>query len=313
MSRTLKMVIALALTMMILCPTSVFAAGPIDVDGEISIDIQCVTDQGRISGLPMNAYKVADVSREGEFTLTSEFKKYEDYIDFDSLATEEADKTAKTLKGYVQRDKVTPTSSIKTDANGSAILKGKPGIYLVVADKTTKKEGTYDIVPFLIAAPSCDEKTNEWQYDLEAFPKCSFDKAKDTVSVSVVKIWNDEGFEAKRPDSVVMQLMKGSNIDREVVLKDGNNWRYEWKDLDAKYDWSVVEKPVSGYYISIDENNGTYKITNKIKSNTPKTPDKPKEKLPQTGLLWWPVPLLIIAGLILLALGIYRKNAAKEK
>lgn len=36
------------------------------------------------------------------------------------------------------------------------------------------------------------------------------------------------------------------------------------------------------------------------------TPDKPKKKLPQTGQLWWPVPVLLLAGALLTALGTTR-------
>ena len=46
------------------------------------------------------------------------------------------------------------------------------------------------------------------------------------------------------------------------------------------------------------------------KPNNPDEPDKPEEPdvppptLPQTGLLWWPVPLLMCSGLLLLAAGL---------
>lgn len=41
----------------------------------------------------------------------------------------------------------------------------------------------------------------------------------------------------------------------------------------------------------------------------PPQPSKPPEKrLPQTGLLWWPVPVLVSAGLILILVGLLRQK-----
>ena len=37
-------------------------------------------------------------------------------------------------------------------------------------------------------------------------------------------------------------------------------------------------------------------------------PDVPMGDLPQTGQLWWPVPILAIAGLILLLVGLIRRR-----
>ena len=37
-------------------------------------------------------------------------------------------------------------------------------------------------------------------------------------------------------------------------------------------------------------------------------PDLPLANLPQTGQLWWPVPLLTIAGVLLLILGAARRR-----
>ena len=34
-------------------------------------------------------------------------------------------------------------------------------------------------------------------------------------------------------------------------------------------------------------------------------------RLPQTGLLWWPIPLLVIVGVVLIVKGIRKNNKAK--
>lgn len=43
-------------------------------------------------------------------------------------------------------------------------------------------------------------------------------------------------------------------------------------------------------------------------STTPGNPSTPGEKLPQTGQLWWPVPVLLAAGLLFVVLGLVRRR-----
>ena len=46
---------------------------------------------------------------------------------------------------------------------------------------------------------------------------------------------------------------------------------------------------------------------------TPPVTKTPPPKLPQTGQLWWPVPLLVIAGLLFILAGWRRKRADSGK
>ena len=57
-------------------------------------------------------------------------------------------------------------------------------------------------------------------------------------------------------------------------------------------------------------NNKTENNTTSNTSNTSSTKDVASEKLPQTGQLWWPVPLMAVMGLILLTAGIKRRRKA---
>lgn len=42
-------------------------------------------------------------------------------------------------------------------------------------------------------------------------------------------------------------------------------------------------------------------------------PEKPGDKLPQTGQLWWPVPLLVMAGLTFLVVGFLRRREGTNR
>lgn len=45
----------------------------------------------------------------------------------------------------------------------------------------------------------------------------------------------------------------------------------------------------------------------------PKTPTFPGGKLPQTGQLWWPVPVLILCGLLCIAVGLFRRRRTSDE
>ena len=74
------------------------------------------------------------------------------------------------------------------------------------------------------------------------------------------------------------------------------------------------------FLFSIPDPNGKYQIEASPKpSVTKKTEDKPKKdnppggnKLPQTGQLWWPVPILLIAGLFLILVGVVFRKKTRE-
>ena len=121
----------------------------------------------------------------------------------------------------------------------------------------------------------------------------------DTVTRSVIKVWNDKNYESKRPKSVTVTLKRNGETYDTQILSDSNSWQYEWKDL-AKYDvsgieysWTLEEESITGYTASIALKGNTFVVTNSYSG-----------KLPQTGMLWWPVPLLATGGLMLVILGL---------
>ena len=130
----------------------------------------------------------------------------------------------------------------------------------------------------------------------------------ETISRTVQKIWNDKGYENKRSESVTVSLLKNGETYDTQHLDETNSWKYAWTDL-PKYDdngreisWSIKEKGVSGYTASVEQNGYTFILTNSY--------DKPK--LPQTGLLWWPVPLLAAGGILFIGIGISIKKRKKD-
>lgn len=126
---------------------------------------------------------------------------------------------------------------------------------------------------------------------------------------TVVKVWDDKGYENHRPKSVQVTLLQNGTVYETKTLSEANGWQYTWENL-PRYDksgkeitWTIRETTVSGYVSSIRQNGFTFVLTNTLN----------KQKLPQTGVLWWPVPILAVAGLAFLIAGtLSRKKKGHE-
>lgn len=141
----------------------------------------------------------------------------------------------------------------------------------------------------------------DWRFIAEGFDPNDEDDVDDSYQLTVKKVWQD-GNSNSRPDSAKVKLLrKGKTIDT-VSLSEKNNWRYTWRDLEYRSGWEVEEVNVpKGYKVSYDSKERSFIITNTA-------------VLAPTGQLNWPIPVLMIAGMILIATGASllrkgRKNA----
>lgn len=129
-----------------------------------------------------------------------------------------------------------------------------------------------------------------------------------TVQVQAQKMWDDKGHEAVRPGSVTVYLYADGKLYDTQELNKENGWHHEWNELPkTKQDgtliaWDVKEKYTKGYRVQTFQNGNYFEITNKFI----------EEKLPQTGMLWWPVPILALVGAVLLSLGIVTRKRHHE-
>lgn len=92
-----------------------------------------------------------------------------------------------------------------------------------------------------------------------------------TTSVTVNKVWEDDGDE-DRPESVTVQLYQnGAPYGDPVVLSAAGGWSYTWTDLSGSDTWTVQEVDVpEGYHSSVSWQDTVWTIT-----NTKDEPDTP--------------------------------------
>ena len=297
-----------------------------------SITVLFRHEEKAVEGAAFEIYKAAEKTDAG-YTLTGAFSSYPVELN-DELGSEELKAAASTLSAYAARDKVTPLMTGKTDENGTLRFgELEDGLYLLVGSPVLTGDTLLLPQPMLVSVPF-ENTDGTKDHDVVTEPKYDVRKTTyETVTRRALKIWKDTGNESNRPKEITVQLLCDGNIYDEKVLSDENNWAYTWEGLDAEHNWQLTEKEVpNDYTVEITQEGITFTVTNTnddppppppsttdvpenpSNPNTPNTPNTPgKPKLPQTGLLWWPVPVLAGTGAISLFLGIYVMMRKKEE
>lgn len=284
------------------CP--VYAKTKVETDENCTIRIQY-----QAADTEFSIYRVADITEEYRFAVTGEFAAYP--VDFQTLESEEWKELAETLAAYVKRDQLKPLRTGVTDQHGTLMFDDLPvGVYLVIGEQTREEDVIYRCKAFLAFVP-LETETGEWDYEPEYIPKFS-ENPVGLEDRTVMKIWKDEGHEKDRPKEIWVQLLKNGIIQEETVLNEKNNWMHTWKDLSSEDSWQIVEKNVpEDHTVSISEEGTLIRVVNTWTGEQTKQPDQP-EKLPQTGQLWWPVPLLAAMGLLCFLIGLIRRRMDHE-
>lgn len=361
----LARICALLLSCLLLCSTA-FAAGSIDTGKPCSLTV----DYHGFADVEFSLYRVASVSVTEQFTLTGDFAGYP--VSVNGLNSAGWNALASTLTSYVGMDAIQPLNTGKTSAGGRLTFANlQTGLYLVIGKSHTESDGwIYTPMSVLVSLPGRAVGGGGWNYDVTATPKYSrvqIPPAGSTVTVKTLKGWDDAGHEADRPAYITLYLLENGTVCDTVTVTKADNWTYEWTDLDAASTWTVTEKPMDHYTVSIQQQANVFVITNTYVDfptppgpgpgpgpddpddpddpDTPTPPDDPENptdpddpnvsgtsggnggggmdegmedgpgvpSLPQTGMLWWPVPLMAGVGLLLFILGYMEYRTAEEE
>lgn len=342
MRAALAAALVLALTLL-----PVAAQGAIDTDRAVTLTVRYWHEKTPIEGAPVEIYRVADVSAYGEYTLCGDFAGYP--VRVSDLDAEGWQTLAETLTGYVQRDKVKPLDSGKTDARGYLTFPKTQksmtaGLYLVIVRQFIAGQLVYTTEPFLVALPNPDSAGNSWSYDVTVSPKHSrgYPSADDptnpdgsttTIDRKVLKVW-DAPSGTTLPSKITVQLLKNGVVYDTVTLNKQNNWRHTWSKL-PKYDasgrpidWRLTESETKGYTVTVSQQGQTFVVTNTAdRTDSPNKPDSPSSpsspdspsrpsgsgsQLPNTGVLWWPVPVMGTLGVVALVFGCLRGRKKRD-
>ena len=316
----------------------------LSVPGDLSLVYRCEETEGSsnyvtISGADVSIYKVADISANGEFTLVDTYSNISNFpvTDLNTIKSQDTWKEISTsIGGYIYQNNVTPSYTVTTDESGLAHFQGiELGLYYVGGVTRRVDDCIYSFSSFLVSVPGLDEN-DEWVnpvYDVIGLVKCSRTYLPHEITYELLKTWDDAGYENYRPASITVLIYCDGVLFTEATLDQSNNWRFTWT-YEEGHEWTFAEI-INGnipYTNSVTVSGTTFRITNtynppETPPETPETPDTPGEpelptlpevlgairdlpevlgarRLPQTGQLWWPVPVLLIVGVIFIFKGI---------
>lgn len=311
-----------------------FSIQPLAVEqavGANNMSITVVYKDGEtpLPGAVFKLFYVASSDSNGNLTVNDNFADYN--VDLNSESAEAWQAAAATLEGYMLRDGITPDDVGTTNSEGVLVFSTdgsslKPGLYLVTGESCTVNSKQYDPSPILVMLPSQSAEGGEVDYNPTIIPKFDFSTVPnpdvpDKEMFKVIKVWKDSGNESARPSEIIVDLLKDGIVFDTVRLSDGNNWTYKWESLDTAHRYTAVERTTENYTVTVEQQGTSLVITNTYSSNVPNEPTEPNEPtkpespseptLPQTGQLWWPVPMLAVVGIALVLIGMIRRKNGK--
>lgn len=251
-----------------------------------------------LAGVDISLYLLADLDENGVLHAKPAFKTYVERIqnttDVNTWAQIANQLDQKLKTGGLTAQKVTA----KTDKDGNAVFRDLPrGLYLVTGGEKELGDYVYSLIPSLVTLSNGNDILNLSTKIL---------RKSNIGEIKVVKVWKDSCHPSRRPKSITIHLLCDGVKTKTVTLPHNGKWKYTFKNLNMSHTWTVVEDQVTGYKNPvIDTKNGVITITNTCNRASEHYNDK---YLPQSGQLWWPVPVLLAAGLLLVIIGVARRR-----
>lgn len=259
-----------------LLPTTLFAKTEL-----MNLTVTCPA-----SNMQVSLYRVADEN----YNLVDSFSQYS--IDL----KQDVQGAANALENRILMDGIEADACVTSDSSGKASFSGlESGIYLVVG-KEVLQDGVFYMPQVSLVSLSGDLSV-DLKYETSVKPS----------RIHVLKVWKKDN-KKSRPKSIEVCLLRSDGIvvDR-VVLNSDNQWSTTWENLSTLYTYRVMETSVpSGYKESCTREKDTIVLTNT--GSDKYRVEKKDEVLPNSGQLWWPVPVLLFVGLVLFGLGRHLKN-----
>lgn len=285
----------------------VHAADGGKTEKECSLELRYQHDGHGIAESGVRLYRAAEVSADGEYTLTGPFAEYPLKVNGVQTQTEWKE-AAVTLAAYAAADSVVPEQSEKTDANGIVRFSSlKTGLYLVISETAATDDGYCIFAPFLISLPGIDDSGNR-VYDVSANPKSeAHEPSPEEIEHKVVKIWNDADYKRYRPKYITVDILKNGEKVSEQILSEANNWSYAWTAPDDGSVWQAVERKVPEHYtVTVREENNMITVTNTTTETVP-DPKPPKTGDSRHTELY--ALAMALSGTVLLLLGIAKRRS----
>ena len=308
LKRILLLCLALALLFGISATASAADMG--DKDRNLSLTVVYQDRGNAVAGAPVQLYQIASMDENFNITADRTFSAFKaDIEDEDTQWYILAD----ALLAYIQEKGISRDDETKINTSGYALFPTEnntltPGVYLLYCPNYNYNGRIYYTSPVIIALPNYQA---DGQLSNQVTAHIKFTSVPDKLIVK--KVWEDKGYECNRPKCIYVSIYKDCKFVKKITLSKHNNWTYEWPEVNYScHKWEVREETVPGYktpkYCSTFTRDGNVITITNTYNSPPKPPgsppgNTPPPRLPQTGQLTWPIPVMVVAGLTLFALG----------
>ena len=273
--------ICMILLLVITCMTTASAEGfDPERTGSIRVTLTSQDEKTPIADAVLRVYYVATVSvnEDGNlrYTYTPAFAQT-------GIAMDDPELAAK-LDAYLAENEV-EAATLLTDAEGTVVLTDLPlGLYFV--RQTNAVKDFAPCTPFLVTVPMANE--DGYVYEVNASPKTEVARL---VSITIRKVWNTDA-STEAADHVTVQLLRNGNVVETATLHAENNWQVTYTGMPESDGYSIKEINVpKGFTATYSKTGYVFTVTNTA-------------ALIQTGQLIWPIPVLAVSGMLLIAVGI---------
>lgn len=284
---------------------SVSAIDPIVTDKNVDLTLEYEYNGTVFQGLTINIYRVANVHSNTVFSVDGKFGDYA--VSINTVKSQmEWNVIAQTFMSYVIADSIETTASAVTDEKGKVTFNAlETGLYLVSGARAEYDKGQCTFDSFMMMLPAANGD-GTWNYQVNAKPKSLYVQTQpDDVEYSILKLWKDTGYEAKRPTAVEAELYKDGEYVETVSLTAENNWHYRWTAPGDGAVWTVVETNVAtGYTVTVEQKETTFIISNTYSQTPP-----PPETGDSFNLAMY-VMMAAVAGLVLIVIGVISRRRA---
>ena len=291
-----------------------------------------ITIEGSQAGMKWSIFRVAEAGADGKLKPDIRYSEFNipDFFDF----IEEIQSLAYTFENYIKLMKSEPVSSGFADSDGKISFSGlEYGWYTAVPEKLFSGNMVYTASPIMICISDYGIYSKAWGTSVTVRPKTD-ESVREPSKDIIIKYYPNSS--SPDPDKKIPIIIYHDNekYDSALLEKD-NDWTYVIPGVpDDDTDWKIVQTdvPDNEYPVYHKETNRDDDTPVDIliiwHANIPDTPvtepdntetqntdffTENSEKLPQTGQLWWPVPVLASAGILFIAAGISvrRKDGKK--
>ena len=314
-NRKIRIIIILLSCCLLLMPHPAMAAStsdavePILPENDCSLMVSYCCNETAIQDLEVKLYRIAEVSADFQYTLTTTFAS--SGLVLDGIRTAgEWNVVRSTLEAYILAYNLAPEFTSLTNADGTGSFASlKTGMYLAIAGQAEENGVHYLFDSALISLPGLGPN-GRWQYQVSvnakgvALPPVEPD---EKAEFKVLKLWRGDEGRNDRPKSIEVEIFCNGSSYKTVKLSEENHWAYSWFAEDDGASWTVVERNVpQGYTMTVEKRQSTFVLTN-TRTN-PDDPVKPPATGDTTNIMLY-ILLMIGSGSMLIILGVTGKRS----